>query len=241
MKQFCLAAVLAGSAWLAQAGVMTTSDPAVALAYQQGKTVETFDNLNGRTPLTLTGANSGVAVPEAARVFDQVAGVRFSVGGMVGVDRPALYHFDPESGIEAAAVDAVLGGVDFEGHSLFANNEMMELYFPTKVGSFGFWTDPALSAVRVILLSTNFAFSGEEEMVLATYDIQPGLFVGIDRDLADIGGVKLLAMGPRGFTIDDLTFTAADPGTVPEPASALLLLPAFGAGLWLRRRTGRRH
>lgn len=240
MKRLLLSLALGSTAVLAQAGIVKTNDAAIIAAFQNGKVVETFENVAGRSPLVLSDHVNGVAVPEAAQVYNQIDGVRFSVGGTVGVNRPALYQIDPDSGIEsemnAAVVDTVLGGVDFDGNSLFGSSSLLEMYLPAKVDAFGFWVDPSLSGVRVIVLNTNFAFSGEDEDILETIDVPAGMFLAYDRANADIGGIKVISLGNRGFTIDDLTINFEEPGTVPEPATSLLLLPALLAGNWLRRR-----
>jgi len=221
----------------AHADPITTTDLAVVQAFQQGLTVETFDNVGGgRAPMAINSHTSGVPVGDTAQVFNQVAGVQFSVGGTVGVNRPALYQLGGGLAGDAHSGDTVLGTVDFDGNTNFDRSGLMEAFLPTKVSSLGFWLNPALGDVLVYFLNTNFAFSREEEVILGTARVKAGEFVGLQLDGAQIGGLKIGAMRDsngvsKGFTIDDFSFggsgTSEPPGHVPEPGSVALVLAAL--------------
>ena len=239
-----LAAALA-AATAAQAAPITTTDLALVQAFQQGLTVETFENVGGgRTPMALSSYTSGLPVAEAAQVYDQVAGVRFSVGGTVGVNRPALYELGGGLAGDAHSGDTVLGTVDFDGNTNFDRTGLLEAFLPTKVSSLGFWLNPALGDAIVYFLNTNFAFSREEEVILGSVRVKAGEFVGLQLDGAQIGGLKVGALRAadgtsKGFTIDDFSYggsgSSEPPGHVPEPGSLALVLAALLAGGAVRR------
>jgi hypothetical protein len=232
MKHPLAAVALGVAACASQAATLDTTDNSVAQAFQQGLTVETFESVPTRTPQTITDYTAGNAVSDTAFVFDEVAGVQFSVGGMVGVNRPALFDVD-EVGAHAKSGVTVLGPVDFDGTTKFEH--FIEVYFPTKVSKVGFWTNPALGPVQVLALNTNFAFSGEtEDPAFEDITVDAGHFVGIERATAEIGGLKIF--GFQGFTIDDFSFGAAAP--IPEPGTYAMM--ALGLALLGLRRKARR-
>ena len=92
--------------------ITDTTDAGVVATFQSGATVQNFDSISGRTPLTITSYTSGTPVPSSAFVFNQVAGVQFSVGGMVGVNEPALYSLSGGIASDAKWPPTVLGPVD---------------------------------------------------------------------------------------------------------------------------------
>ena len=210
-----------------QSAVINTNNPADISAFQSGATVVNFESISGVTPQSITTYTAGDPVSSTAFVFDQIAGVEFSVGGAVGTNEPALYKLSGGIAGDAASPTTVLGPVDFDFTTKFNNQGLIEIFFPTKVSKVGFWLNPSLGNVHLIAADTNFAFSHLTETTLETGDGTAGNFVGIERPTADIGGFKIEALGANGFTVDDFTFGGASTSSVPEPASLLLL----GGGL----------
>jgi PEP-CTERM motif len=227
-------------AGIAEAAVVNTSDPATVTAFQLGATVNNFESVPTRTPFAITSYANGVLVSSSAFVFDQLPGVQFSVGGMVGTNEPALYSLGGAIAGDAKSPTTVLGPVDFDFTTKFNSQAMIEIFFPTKVSKVGFWLNPSLGNVNLIAADTNFAFSKETETTLETAsNVTAGNFVGISRPSADIGGFKIIALGATGFTIDDFTYGGGTT-TAPVPEPGTLALVAGGAvALALRRRTRR--
>jgi hypothetical protein len=209
------------------AAVIDTTTAADIAAFQTGATVNSFENVAGRTPFNITDYTSGVAVPDSSYVHDEIPSVRFSVGGAPGTNSPALYQLGGAIAGDAHSTSTVLGPVDFDFTTKFNSNALLEIFFPTKVSRVGFWLNPALGDVLLIAADTNFAFSGQNETQLETATVHAGNFVGISRASADIGGFKVLALGQTGFTIDDLTFgPGTDTTPIPEPSTSLLFTAA---------------
>jgi hypothetical protein len=212
------------------AAVINTNNLADVAAFQAGATVVNFETVSGVTPDTITDYTSAVAVLPTAFVFNQIPGVEFSVGGMVGTNEPAVYQLSGGIAGDAKSPHNVLGPVDFDFTTKFNSSGLIEIFFPTKVSRVGFWLNPSLGNVHIIAADTNFAFSHLTETPLEASDVTAGNFVGIERPTADIGGFKIEALGgTNGFTIDDFTFGGASTSTVPEPATFLFV----GGGLLL--------
>lgn len=219
---------------LAHATAIDTVDSSAVAAFQRGLKVVDFESVSGVTPQTIPTYNMGMPTNPASRVFDQIPGVQFSVGGEVGVNAPVLFDLGAIGGAHSGT--HVLGPVDFDGNTEFGSSGQIEMYFPTKVASVGFWLNPALGPVEIIAADTNFAFSHQQETTLETAFVTQGHFVGISRPGADIGGFKIISLSSTvPFTIDDLSFGTATP--VPEPASAAL----FGLGIACMAVTRRRR
>jgi hypothetical protein len=166
-------------------------------------------------------------------VFDQIAGVQFSVGGMVGTNELAVYTLSGAIAGDAKSGTNVLGPVDFDFTTKFNSSGLIEIYFPTKVSEVGFWLNPSLGNVELIAADTNFAFSHDPETNLEVANsVTAGHFVGIQRPTADIGGFKIMAKGTTGFTIDDFTFGGSSTtSSTPEPGTLCLLGLGFAAVL----------
>lgn len=212
---------------LLEATVVDTNNPAVVSAFQSGITVVNFENISGRTAQTITSYTSGDPVSPDAFVFNQISGVEFSVGGMVGTNEPALYKLSGGISGDAASPSTVLGPVDFDFTTLFNTGSQIEIFFPTKVSKVGFWLNPSLGNVNIIAADTNFAFSHLTETTLESGTVTAGDFVGIERPTADIGGFKVIGLTSKAFTIDDFSFGGASSSSVPEPGA----LGLFGCGL----------
>lgn len=233
MRKLLISTTLAVASTLASASVLVTRDAAAIAAFQQGLTVLDFEGSAplGRTPQTITNYQLDVAVDPAAFLFDQAAGVQFSVGGMVGVNAPAIYRLSGGLvGRDAASGSNVLGTVDFGFSTDFAHGAFMEIFFPAEVSRVGFWVNQQLDFVSLVALNTNFAFSGLDEEILETGIGSPGFFVGIERASADIGGFKIFGRGAEGFTIDDFSYGGGG-APIPEPGTLALLMAGLAAML----------
>jgi PEP-CTERM motif len=221
---------------LLPAAVIDTTNPAVISAFQSGATVQTFESISGRTAQPITAYTAGSPVAATSFLFDQISGVQFSVGGMVGTNEPALYQLSGGIAGGAASPTIVLGPVDFDFTTKFNSSALIEIFFPTKVSKVGFWLNPTLGNVTLIAADTNFAFSHETETTLETGTGTAGHFVGIERPTADIGGFKIGALGANGFTIDNFTF-GGTATAVPEPGTlAFLGCGLIGIGILSLRR-----
>lgn len=233
-----LTVLLAATA--ARGAVIDTNNAATVAAFQTGATVQTFESVAGRTPQAIATYTSGAAISPNAFVFNEIAGVQFSVGGSPGTNKPALYQLTGAIAGDAHSASTVLGPVDFEFQTLFGSGALIEIFFPTKVSRVGFWLNPSLGNVSIIAADTNFAFSGLTETNLESGNVTAGNFVGIQRASADIGGFKIIGLGQTGFTIDDFTVggssTTPPPTTVPEPAALALLGCGFVVARGVRRR-----
>jgi hypothetical protein len=198
-----------------------------------------FEGISGVTPQAITNYTAGNPVSSTAFIFNQIPGVQFSVGGMVGTNEPAVYQLSGGIAGDAKSPTKVLGPVDFDFTTKFNSSGLIEIFFPTKVSKVGFWLNPSLGNVLMIAADTNFAFSHETETTLEMGTGTAGNFVGIERPTADIGGFKIQATaGSNGFTIDDFTFGGATASTdAPEPGSLALL--GFGL-IAMSRLKGRR-
>lgn len=233
MKKILLSAVTALSCGASMAAVVNTNNGAAVAAFQTGITVNSFESVTGRTPQAINSYAAGASIGANAFVFDQLAGVQFSVGGQVGVNRPALFTLSGAIGGDAKSGTTVLGPVDFDATTNFESS-FIEIYFPVKVAQVGFWVNPSLGNVSFLAADTNFAFSGLNETVLETGTGTKGNFVGISRSTADIGGFKIFGLGGQAFTIDDFSYGTASP--VPETAHWALMLAGLAALSWRTRR-----
>ena len=242
LRPLACAAIGIGSITAAAAAGVDTTNPATVAAFQSGLTVQTFESLAGRTPQPITAYTEGDPVSPTAFVFNQVPGVQFSVGGVVGTNMPALYQLGGTLAANAHSGTTVLGPVNFDFTTHFGPGAFIEVFFPVKVSSVGFWLNPALGNVSLIAADTNFAFSGLVETTLETFAGTAGRFAGISRPTADIGGFKIIGTGTTGLTVDDFSYGVAGVTTpIPEPAEwALLLGGAAAMAAWRRRGTQRR-
>jgi len=234
MKRIAACAFLALSWSLSSATVVQTTNGADVAAFQAGLTVNNFESVPTRTPQAITSYTTGDPVDANAFVFDQIAGAQFSVGGAVGTNEPALFKLGGGIAGDAASASTVLGPVDFDFTTKFGPGAQIEIFFPVKVASVGFWLNPSLGNVLLIAADTNFAFSGLTETMLESGNVAAGNFVGISRATADIGGFKIIALSDKAFTVDDFSF--GSPTAVPEPATVALLAAGLMMLGWASRR-----
>jgi hypothetical protein len=238
MKRILTCSFLAVLYSTSHATVINTTDAAAIAAFQGGLTVVSFEAIQGRTPQTITSYTAGDAVSPDSFVFNQISGVQFSVGGAPGTNAPALYALSDGIAGDAQSGATVLGPVDFDFTTKFNSGALIEIFFPDKVSAVGFWLNPSLGDVLLIATDTNFAFSGVPDTELESGNVTAGNFVGVQRATADIGGLKIIALGATGFSIDDFSFGPATT-TVPEPSTWALLsigLAALGYGTRRARR-----
>ena len=196
LKRITCSLIVLGLASIAEGAVINTNDAGVVSTFQSGATVTSFEGISGRTPQAISSYTVGAPVSPNAFIFNQIAGVQFSVGGMVGTNEPALYSLTGGIAGDAKSPPTVLGPVDFDFTTKFNSGALIEIFFPTKVSRVGFWLNPSLGNASIIAADTNFAFSGLPETTLENGNVTAGNFVGIERATADIGGFKIIALGP---------------------------------------------
>lgn len=237
MKQILTLACAMGACSLVQAAPVDTSNAGTIAAFQAGATVNTLEAVPTRTPQPITSYTTGDPVGTTAYVFDQIPGAQFSVGGQPGVNMPALFSLGGGIAGDASSASTVLAPTSMQdGTTAFTAGVFIEVFFPVKVSRVGFFLNPALDNVSMIAVDTNFAFSGLPETNLETGNGTAGNFVGFSRPTADIGGLKIFALGDKGFTIDDFTLAGAATAPVPEPATWMMLLGGLASLAAVRHR-----
>jgi len=238
----CLIALFAvGASSVAHALSINTTDPGVISTFQTGAAIETFDTLAG---LTITSYAS-VAVPAANQFSSRNLAnpnlPAFNSGGATfanpaGNPGTPIGIFDPAEGIAADfhSANNVAGPLEVGSDQAFGTG-FMEVIFQTPVSKVGFWVTHG--GVQLILKDIN-----NQNLVIGDVTVtgSQGNFIGIDRGVADIGGITLIG-GALGFTnvsftIDDFT-SSGSTSTVPDAGSTLSLLGMAFAGLtWCARR-----
>lgn len=226
------AAVFVLFASAANAAIMTTTDAGVIAAFQAGATVFDFESVAGKIPTTITSYNNTDVVPVGSRVFNQIPGLQFSVGGdPLGGSNPALLALSGAIAGDASSPTTVLGPTQMgttngagDGLTNFGGSPFMEIYLPAKVSAIGFWLNPSLTGVTITVsdLKTAFLPPGATETLIESGSAAVGTFVMITRPTAEIGGL-FIGGGAEGFTIDDLTVGTGTSTVVPEPGSMALL------------------
>jgi len=235
----CFAPLLFSGAMYAD--VIITTDPNVAAQFQQGLTVVDFENLSGITAQTITSYTSGAPVSSSALLFtlppnSQQPDVEMTAGGMVGVNGAVVYKLSGGIAGDAHSATNVLGAevssVDDPSQLVtdFDSGAQIEMFFPKDVSKVGFWLNPSLGNVEVLAETTNFAFSHDpNEVILDSQNpLNPGEFIGISDATADIGGLKILGLSDKGFTIDDFSYGGTGTGTTATPEPSLQFLAGGG-------------
>ena len=231
------AAVFVLFASAANASITTTTDAGVIAAFQAGATVFDFESVADKSLTAITSYNDTDVVPVGSRVFNQISGLQFSVGGdPLAGSNPALLGLSGAIASDASSPTTVLGPTQMgttngagDGLTNFGGSPFIEVYLPVKVSKIGFWLNPSLSGVTITVsdLKTAFLPPGAMETQIESGSAAAGTFVMITQPTAEIGGL-FIGGGAAGFTIDDLT--VEDTTTVvPEPGSLAL----FAGGLVL--------
>lgn len=239
---YAAALAFLGSAVVAQATVINTTNPAEIAAFKSGATVQTFDSIAGVTPVAISDYNPlDITLNTGAHFNKDAAQTPFYNSGGANPLDPAsnpgvpIGIVTPTGAIagDKASGNNVAGpiGVVVPPFTLFEGGAFIEVIFPTLVSKVGLFV--AHGSIQMFLKDSagNNLLTGDVSTSGST-----GQFIGIDRGTADIGGVTL---GFGAFTIDDFTFGGATGGsgggnTVPDTGSALNLALA-GAFLALAR------
>jgi hypothetical protein len=226
------AAIFALFASTASGAITTTTDPGVIAAFQAGATVIDFESVTSKSATSISAYNDTDVVPVGSRVFNQIPGLQFSVGGNpLEGSNPALLALSGAIAGDAASAPTVLGPTQMgttnsagDGLTNFGGSPFMEVYLPVKVSKIGFWLNPSLNDVTITVSDLKPAFlpPGTSENQIEAGTAAAGTFVMITRPTAEIGGL-FIGGGAQGFTIDDLTVGAGDATVVPEPGSMALL------------------
>jgi len=221
------------------------SDPNY-IAFNTGATVQNFENVAGKTPLSITAYTNGTPVPATAQMHGEVPGVFFHSGGA----NPNNTAANPGTPV---ALLTLAGGIAGNAHSatnvvapLQINEELLglgagnflEIVFSTPVNRAGVWLNPALGNVTFNALDASLqAIAGGSVTGSA------GNFVGASFATDTIKIVSIIASQNNGFTIDDLTYgkattngTGTPTSPIPEPGTLWLLGPMVLALILVQRR-----
>jgi hypothetical protein len=241
-KMLAAIAVLLMSGGLS-AAVINTNDPGVIAAFATGATVEDFEGISGMTPLALNdytnATNSSTAVPAGAQLSDDIPGLFFHSGGASFNDPlgnpgtpAALLQLGGGIAGDAHSATNVIGSLEINTTTLDIDNFVEIIFLGGNVNRAGLWLNPSRGNVLVTAFDST---GGSLENVTGT----AGNFVGIQRATNDIRFISLVSLSANGFTADDVTYGrtggGTGGGTVPLPATLLLVLGALGA-LWMGRR-----
>ena len=147
MKHLAITLALLACAPLAQAGLIVTSNLAEVAAFQQGLSVETFENVSSRVPAALKQipADRPILLPSEALVNDEVPGFRFMADIKPGLPKAGLVQVGLGEG-----PNAMLIGLDDHNRADFNQYQEINALLTTKVSSLGFWVHPDLGRVLVI-------------------------------------------------------------------------------------------
>jgi hypothetical protein len=217
-RRFAACAAL-GLGVATQAAPLNTTDSTTIANFEQGATVETFDNIAGVTAVSITDYTPVDLSGFPAAQFNKDAAPgqsAFYNSGSASFGNPSGNPGDP-IGI-AAPTGGILGnkfsGANVAGptgspgdptHTLFKTDPpaaFMEVIFPSLVSKVGLFV--ASGELRLILKDSN-------NNNLATGDFETtataGHYIGLERAGADVGGVTIEAFGQAAtFSIDDFTY-----------------------------------
>jgi hypothetical protein len=221
-----------------RAVTVNTADGATITAFQNGASVELFDNLSALG----ISSYASVAVPAinqfSSRNINDPNIPSFNSGGATFNDPASnpgtlVGVFDPSDGIanEFSSPNNVIGPL-LVGSDLSFGTGFMEVIFQNPVDKVGF---------QVTHGSLTLILKDVDNNNLVTGDVQvngnQGNFIGIQRDAADIGGITILSLNANdSFTLDDFTFGLASGTNIPDGGATAGLLALSFVGIALIRR-----
>lgn len=220
--------------------------PGNIAAFQSGATVETFDNISGVTPFSITDYNPVDLTGSPALFTKDPAQSAFYNSGGATFNNPTGNPGVPIAAVSptGAIADEKLSGNSVAGplgvvtppFTLFEPGAFMEVIFPSLVSKVGLFV--AHGSITVILKDSNNQNLSTGEF---TQTGSAGEFIGLTRTAADVGGVTILGTG--AFTIDDFTYLVGTGGTTttPDGGSTFGLLAAGASLLFAKRRFGKEH
>lgn len=234
-----IALLTVGASSVAHAVIISTTNAGVVSTFQTGAAIETFDTLSGLIITSYASVTVPLGNQFSSRNLANLNLPAFNSGGATFTNPAAnpgtrIGIFDPAGGIAAEfrSPNNVAGPLEV-GTDLAFGAGFMEVIFQNPASRVGFWvTHGSVQLILKDTSNTNLALGD------VTITGSQGTFIGIDRGVADIGGITLLAAGSLSFTIDDFTSSASPPtATVPDAGGTLSLLSLAFAGLmWLARR-----
>ena len=225
---------------LSMATPINTNDINIYNTFATGATLQNFENVSGKTALSLSiytnALNSSTAVPATAQLSLDIPGLLFHSGGG-SFNNPtgnpgtptALLRLDDNVSADAHSVTNVVGSLEINTENLDLDQFIEIVFINTLQARVGVWLNPSLGNVTM----TAFDSTGSS---LESVAGAAGNFVGFERSTADIKFVSIVNTA-GGFTIDDLTYAGAGTTTpVSEPGSlALLVLSLLGLACVRRR------
>lgn len=228
---------------LSMATPINTNDINIYNTFATGATLENFENVSGKTAVSLSiytnASNSSTAVPATAQLSLDIPGLLFHSGGG-SFNNPtgnpgtptALLRLDDNVSADAHSATNVVGSLEINTENLDLDQFIEIVFINTLQARVGVWLNPSLGNVTM----TAFDNTGSS---LESVAGSAGNFVGFERSAADIKFVSIVNNNNAGFTVDDLTYGGARTTTpVSEPGSlALLGLSLLGLALLRRRRS----
>ena len=212
-----------GLAGKAPAEVINTSNNNQVHAFQQGATIEKFDDLDA-VSLSSYAAGQTVPVADQFHTRDGATAPTFHSGGAspndpIGNPGTPIGIVHPTGGISGDVksspnVAAPLVINDVIAWTNGVDKGFMEVIFPagSEVSKVGFWVTQGSVTLHLRDRSGSDLTTGD---VTVTGDA--GSFIGIDRGTADIAVAAVLPNAVDAITIDDFTFSAGS-GASTDPS-----------------------
>lgn len=244
---FAVRSLVPSSAKALNITTINTNNAAQVTAFQAGATIVNFDALAGALAATsYAGADS---TPSAGHtVSNPVAGVWFNSGGATPLDPVSnpgvpVGLLNLQGGIagDAHSPSNIVVPLDVsDPHDIKIFDGFIEVAQKPFVGKVGFWINPSLGPVTVLLSQEDPGNPGSLQLIPGgIFDADAGNFIGISLDQDIIANVSIqqkAGSGGKGIGIDDYTFGSSS--NVPEPSS-LMLLATGSLGLFIRNRRAR--